>query len=393
MKAFAPLLPLALVPLVVLPLLFSCTSAGKGLSQSPAKAEAEMTERELAGQMIICGFNGTELTPEFHAFLHDYAIGNVILFARNIRSVEQTRKLCRDIQQTVQERTGSSAFICVDQEGGRISRIPRELTPLCAAADFAARHKPADAYKAGLLTARQLALCGINVNFAPVADINSNPRNPVIGDRAYGITPQQVSPYVSQMAKGLQAGGIVCAAKHFPGHGDTDEDSHVALPLVRKSLPELRSFELKPFRQLAAEGIPMIMTAHIMFPLIDADRPATLSHTFLTDILRKELHFKGIIVTDDLEMQAIRSRFGVADGAVCAVQAGADMLCLSISGSDAAAVSDALTSRISRERLVESVRRIRAAKAGLPSIEALSAEELREKIEACNQLAQSKEIR
>lgn len=374
---------------LLLPAFFSCASSGTGHAPASTAAGSSMSARELAGQMIICGFSGTELTPEFRQFLTDYAVGNVILFSYNIQSVAQTRRLCADIQQTVRERTGHSAFICTDQEGGKISRIPPELTPLLSAADFAETHKAADAYKAGLLTAEQLSLCGINVDFAPVADIHSNPDNPVIGRRAYGTTPQQVMPYVSQMAKGLRDGGIICTAKHFPGHGNTDTDSHFALPLVRKTLPELRSFELKPFRQLAAEGIPMIMTAHIMFPLIDADKPATMSRTFLTDILRKELGFKGIIVTDDLEMNAIRRHFGITDGAVGAVQAGADMICLSAYSSEAAAISDALVSRISKERLQESAQRIIAAKAALRSDDGtdVSEAELQARIENCNRQA------
>ncbi|MBQ1727632.1 MAG: beta-N-acetylhexosaminidase [Treponema sp.] len=328
-------------------------------------AVQKMTVRQLAGQMIVCGFTGTELSPEFKAFLKKYCVSNVILFSDNMRSVEQTRRVCREIQAIVKENTGFEAFICTDQEGGKIVRLPQELLSLKGASYYSNNKTPAEVFKVGELTAKQLRLCGINVDFAPVMDINSNPKNPIIGERSYGSKASTVVEYGLQMASGLQSGGVVCAVKHFPGHGDTDTDSHLALPRVNKSHAQLKQFELVPFKAAVEAKIPVVMTAHIMFPKIDSKYPATMSHKILTGILRQDLGFDGIIITDDLEMAAIRKNFGIVNGALSAINAGADMVCISVYSDGAGQICDAFVKGLSRPRLEESVLRILKAKASV----------------------------
>jgi beta-N-acetylhexosaminidase len=282
-----------------------------------------------------------------------------------MRSVEQTRRVCREIQAIVKENTGFEAFICTDQEGGKIVRLPQELLSLKGASYYSKNKTPAEVFKVGELTAKQLRLCGINVDFAPVMDINSNPKNPIIGERSYGSKSSTVVEYGLQMASGLQSGGVVCAVKHFPGHGDTDTDSHLALPRVNKSHAQLKQFELVPFKAAAEAKVPVVMTAHIMFPKIDSKYPATMSHKILTGILRQDLGFDGIIITDDLEMVAIRKNFGIVNGALSAINAGADMVCISVYSDGAGQICDAFVRNLSRSRLEESVLRILKAKASV----------------------------
>lgn len=379
--------------------LTSCkTNSSKKIIEQQSKSKVQKNEqtefelkRKLAGQMIVCGFNGTTLNSDFKQFLTEYKIGNVILFSKNIKTVKQTKLLCLEINETVKKATGHNAFICIDQEGGKINRLPKDLVSLCEANYFATNANPKLVYEAGYITAKQLCLCGITVNFAPVADINSNPKNPIIGSRAYGNTAEQVILYSNQMVKGLSAGGILSCAKHFPGHGDTDTDSHLNLPVVKKTYEQLINFELKPFASLIQTGIPMIMTAHILFPNIDKDFPATMSYKFLTEILRNELNFNGIIVTDDLEMNAIRKNFGIVQGAVTAINAGADMVCISVYSDGAKNISDALVSNISTERLKTSANRIYKEKDKIilyKNIEQLSDAKIKNFTETYNQKMQ-----
>ena len=350
----------------------ACKTSAKGnnLQKKPDEKQLlatvkKMTDRELAGQMIVCGFTGTELSPQFKAFLKKYSLSNVILFSDNMRTVEQTRRICSEIQAVVKETTGFEAFVCADQEGGKIVRLPKELLSLKGASFYAKNKSSADVFKAGVLTAKQLRLCGINVDFAPVMDINSNPKNPIIGERSYGDKAATVVEYGFQMASGLQSGGVVCAVKHFPGHGDTDTDSHLALPRVNKTYRQLQQFELVPFKAAVEAKIPIVMTAHIMFPKIDSKYPATMSHKILTGILREDLGFDGIIITDDLEMAAIRKNFGIVNGALSAIKAGADMVCISVYSDGADEISDAFVKNLSRDRLEESAFRILRAKASV----------------------------
>ena len=270
-----------------------------------------MTRKEQIGQRLVTGFPGTELTDDYKRMVRDHKIANVTLFRENIESCAQLRRICGEIQSLVREETGHAAFITIDQEGGVVSRLPSDGVNVPGAMAVAATKDPENAYRAGLLTGRQLRSLGVNFDFAPVADVNINPANPVIGARSYGDDPREVGRYVCRMFQGLSDGGVLSSAKHFPGHGDTDVDSHLALPKVDKSRDELEKAELVPFRMAIKAGVPAIMTTHILFPQIEPEYlPATMSRRILTGLLRGELGYDGLIVSDCMEMQAIRDYFG-----------------------------------------------------------------------------------
>ncbi len=289
-----------------------------------------MTLKEQIGQRLMTGFHGTELTDEYRRVVREHKIANVILFRENIESCAQLRRICGEIQKLVREETGHGALIAIDQEGGIVSRLPADGVNVPGAMAIAATGDPANAYKAGLLTGRQLRALGVNFDFAPVADVNTSAANPVIGARSYGDDPAEAGRYACEMARGLADGGVLSSAKHFPGHGDTDVDSHLALPKVDKSREELEKAELVPFRMAVAAGIPAIMTTHILFPQIEPEYlPATMSRRILTGLLRGEMGFGGLIVSDCMEMLAIRNHFGTVNGTVTAMGAGVDVVLIS----------------------------------------------------------------
>lgn len=294
------------------------------------------------GQRMMAGFDGPRLDEAFINLVKTRKIGNVILFAWNITSKEQLRELCRDIQQLVQEETGQPAFIAIDQEGGAVSRLPGDATRIPGAMAIAATGDPDNAYAAGRMTAMELRALGVNFNLSPVLDVNSNDANPVIGVRSYGEKPETVIRFALPMMRGLEDGGALSCGKHFPGHGDTSVDSHLALPVVDKTMDELRRVELAPFQAAVDAGIPAIMSSHIVFPGLDPELPATMSRKILTGLLREEMGFQGLILTDCMEMKAIQHSFGTVKGTVEAAKAGADLLLVSHTASLAAASAEAI---------------------------------------------------
>lgn len=294
------------------------------------------------GQRMMAGFDGPELDEAFIQLIKRWKIGNVILFAWNITGREQLRELCRDIQKLVLEETGRPAFIAIDQEGGAVSRLPADATRIPGAMAIAATGNPENAYLAGRLTGRELRALGVNFNLAPVLDVNSNDANPVIGVRSYGEKPETVIRFALPMARGLDDGGVLSCGKHFPGHGDTSVDSHLALPVVGKSMSELWENELAPFQAAAQAGIPAIMSSHILFPELDSKLPATMSRRILTDLLRTEMGYQGMVITDCMEMKAIQHSYGTVKGVVEAIKAGADMVLISHTAALAAESADAI---------------------------------------------------
>ena len=280
-----------------------------------------MDLREQIGQRLVTGFPGTELTEDFRRMVREYKISNVILFRENITDCAQLKQLCGEIQALVRRETGHGAFITADQEGGLVTRLPGDAVNVPGAMAIAATGDPENAYRAGLLTGRELRALGVNFDLAPSVDVNSNPENPVIGARSYGDTPQEVSRYANRMIRGLLDGGVLCSAKHFPGHGDTDTDSHLALPCVDKSMEELERTELLPFREAVRAGVPAVMTTHILFPQLEPEHlPATMSRRIMTGLLREQMGFDGLIVSDCMEMRAIKDHFGTVNGVVAAMQ-------------------------------------------------------------------------
>lgn len=278
------------------------------------------------------------LNDEVIGVMNKYHLGNIILFGENVKSTEKTARLVHALQSATREGGDLPLLIGIDQEGGNVTRLGQG-TCLPGNMALGATGNPAYAYEAGALISEELSSLGINCDLAPVADVNDNPQNPVIGLRSFGSDPVKVSAMARELLMGLHSGGTIACAKHFPGHGNTATDTHTGLALVEKSKDEWRQTEAAPFATLIQSGVDMVMTAHIQYPKLDGTQvvskstgekiylPATLSHTILTDLLRGELGFDGVISTDAMDMKAIVNHFGETDAVVMALQAGADLLC------------------------------------------------------------------
>ncbi|MDE0485555.1 MAG: beta-N-acetylhexosaminidase [Nitrospira sp.] len=327
-------------------------------------SESSMTIRDTVGQLLMLGFEGTELSREFLDWLQECLPGGVILFSRNLVDPEQVARLTNALQE---HAPNLPLLIAIDEEGGAVSRLPRGFTTFPAASRVAARDSPDVVYEAAVVTAQELRAVGINVNLAPVLDVNSNPANPIIGDRAYGTEPEKVCTYGMAVIQGLEDNGIIPCGKHFPGHGDTVTDSHHVLPVVEADHGRLDAVELEPFRQAICRGLPAIMTAHVRYPALDAEAPATLSRPILTDLLRNRLGFQGVTLTDDMEMRAILDHQSIGEASVRALQAGADMILIchqqERQRQAVTAIERALErGELSWEKLTASVARLRALK-------------------------------
>lgn len=347
---------------------------------------ASMTLEEKVGQVFMLGIVGTEAEEETLALIRDLHLGGVILFTRNTQTPAQVRSLAARLQDEARRQpNGVPLFVSIDQEGGMVDRIATGVTLLPGNMALGASGDAGLARSAGGLLGRELAAMGVNMDLAPVVDVNSNPANPVIGVRSFGSSQEQVARLGSAMIEGLQASGVSAVAKHFPGHGDTSVDSHVDLPVVHHGRARLEQVELVPFRAAMAAGVDAIMTAHVFLPALEPARdvPATLSPAVLTRLLRDELGFKGgLVLTDALDMAAIKDRVGVVQGAVEAFRAGSDMLLIAgIQADDLAvrrdayqALLSAVRSRyISETRLDASVRRVLETKLRRGLIEAVTA--------------------
>src|SRR5690554_1180632 len=301
----------------------------------------DMTLRQKATQLLMPDFRHWAqegqsqvdfdvMNDEVAEILVEYDFGGVILFAQNVKETEQTTRLTDALQKAAlddNEGAGHSIplLITIDQEGGIVTRLGTG-TALPGNMALGATGSKDHARSAGQIIGRELSALGINVNLAPVLDVNNNPRNPVIGLRSYSSNPELVAELGVETIKGLAEYGVAGAAKHFPGHGDTGVDSHYGLPSVDKSLEALKSMELIPFQAAMDEGIDMIMTAHMMFPQLDDKYPATLSHNILTGLVRDEMNYEGIVITDAMNMAAIADNFGEVDSTILAIEAGVDIV-------------------------------------------------------------------
>ncbi|UBV44919.1 glycoside hydrolase family 3 protein (plasmid) [Deinococcus taeanensis] len=272
-----------------------------------------------AARTLIIDLPGPDLTPEQGRFLARHGFGGACLFARNITTPERTARLVQDIRDAL----GHDALIATDQEGGAVLRrldVPHVPPPMA----LGALRDPGAAREAGAAAARGLLDLGINWNYAPSLDVHANPQNPVIGERAFASDPALVAELGVAWAQGSEAAGVMSAVKHFPGHGDTHVDSHLDLPTVTRSRAELSAGEWVPFRAAVRAGVGSVMTAHILYPALDAERPATLSRPVLTDLLRGEWGYDGVVVTDAMDMRAIADRYPDGQGAALTLMAGAD---------------------------------------------------------------------
>lgn len=323
------------------------------------------TAREKIGQMFMVGLKGEEPTEEEKRLLERYPFGGFILFSHNLKEPRQILSLCDDLWQTSKSLP---PFIAIDHEGGRIHRLPAPFTRFPAAALLGRRGDRDLAYRMGLAMGRELAAVGINLNFAPVLDVHSNPHNSVIGDRSLNSDPGQVAALGWAMIQGLRESGVIPCGKHFPGHGDTAQDSHLELPVVNKNIAALQETELRPFVHACRNGAESLMTAHVLYPALDPVYPATLSEAIIGKLLREELRYQGVVFGDDLEMKAISNNFSPEESAIRAAQAGVDVLLFCHDAESAMAAFEYLVREIEtnarlRERAEESYQRIKWLKA------------------------------
>ena len=365
---------------VSLALLCGMFPAAGAASDAVEARLASMTLREKVGQLFVVRpealdlektSGGTTFTAAMQERLAQYPVGGIVLFKKNITDADSMTALIR----AYQNASATGLLVAVDEEGGTVARLANHsafnLPKYTNAASIGATGDTEQAKAMGRTIGGYLKPYGFNLDFAPVADVNSNPKNPVIGKRAFSSDPNVAAAMVSAAVEGFHESGMLCTLKHFPGHGDTGEDSHYGTATTTKTWEQMKAVEMLPFEAGIAAGADVIMTAHITTPNATTDGlPASLSYTMLTERLRGELGYTGVISTDALEMKAISSRYSPADAAVTALNAGADILlmpadlCAAFEG----VVQAVETGAVAEERLNESVRRILTLKekAGVP---------------------------
>jgi len=288
-----------------------------------SRSSMPLATRRDIGQYLIGSLPGRSIPAELRSLAREFDLGGVILFSRNIEAPEQVAELSADSEAL--GRT-APAWVSVDQEGGRVARLKEPFTkwPPMATLGRAGKASEALAERFAKALAEELLAVGITLDYAPVLDIHTNPKNPVIGDRALAERAEDVAKLGRVIIRGLQGAGLAACGKHFPGHGDTSTDSHFELPLVEHPPDRLRAIEFEPFRAAIVEQVAFIMTAHVLVPSLDEKRPASLSPEIVQRLLREELRFDGVILSDDLEMKAISAKYDVPEAAVDAIRAGCD---------------------------------------------------------------------
>ena len=275
----------------------------------------------------MLGFDGLAASSEIKALIRDFGAGHVVLFGRNVDSPEQVADLVRELQTAARDAGHERPLlISVDQEGGRFSRLREPWTAWPPPRAVGRTGSEDVARRMGAALAVELRACGIRLNFSPVVDVDTHPDNPAIGDRSFGAQADLVGRLGAALVAGLQEGGVAACAKHFPGHGDTSVDSHLDLPVVEHPRSRLEEVELPPFRSCIEAGVALVMTAHVLVPDLDEKRPGTLSRAIVGGLLREDLGYGGVVVTDDLQMDAVARRWRPAERAVLAAQAGCDLL-------------------------------------------------------------------
>ena len=322
-----------------------------------------LTPAELAGQLLVVGYDGTELPADLAAALRAGERAGVILFRRNLvpglEGLHALQRTCAELAELAPVELPS--LIAIDEEGGRVARLQPPALRLPPMRRIAALGDRALRERVGAVMGAELSCLGLTMNFAPVVDVDTNPDNPVIGDRAFSRDPVEVAECAAAYLRGLRAGGVQNCLKHFPGHGDTLLDSHLVLPTVAHARERLEAVEILPFRSLSPLADSM-MTAHVVYPALDRERAATLSPAIAGDLLRRELGFEGVLFSDDLEMQAIAGHAAPEESAPLAITAGCDILLVCSRADAAARVHAALSARIAREpefrgRCLEAARR------------------------------------
>lgn len=330
-------------------------------NQTISAVISNMSLEDKIGQMILAGVSGTTMDANAKQLINQIHIGGIIFYQNNFETPAQA------VQFVNQLKAGNSSsqplLLGVDQEGGRVARLPGGLVNFPSNKQIGQVNNPEFSFKVGTLLGQELKEFGLNLDFAPVLDINSNPNNPVIGDRSFGNDAEIVSKLGVQTMKGIQSQNVITTIKHFPGHGDTSVDSHLDLPVVNKSLKELKELELIPFERAINQGADVVMVAHILLPQLDKANPGTMSKAVMTDLLRKQLGFTGVIITDDMTMGAITEHFDIGQAAVESVKAGSDIILVGHDFQNVVKIISSLKTavqngEISEQRLNESLERI-----------------------------------
>jgi len=326
----------------------------------------KMSLEEKIGQLLLVGIDGYDMNDPTADLIQNYRVGGVILYGRNVKGTKQLLDLTNALK-TSNTANNIPLFISVDEEGGAVSRSPKEVKKLPTARAIGKTEDVDLAYEVGNLLGAMVKSFGYNMNFAPVLDIDSNPANPVIEKRSFGKTPDIVSKMGIAEMKGMASEGVIPVVKHFPGHGDTSVDSHIGLPIIHHELERIMDFEAAPFKSAIEEGAEVVMVAHILLKKIDAEKPASMSKIIITDILRENLGFGGVVITDDMTMGAISKNYDMAAAVVSAINAGADIILVGHQYENAIAAFNGIKKgieegRIKMDRLDESVHRILSLK-------------------------------
>lgn len=321
------------------------------------------------GRLFMSGIPGTSVDAATEALIRDHCLGGVILFNRNIEGPMQLASLCNDLQDKAMKYHGIPLFIAIDQEGGRVARLKEPFTVFPGNKAIGENNRPAEmAEDFARITAKEMTLVGLNMNLAPVLDLNKGEPERHLAGRILGDDPEKVALLGQTIVKVLQKNGVMAVAKHFPGLGKTSVDPHHHLPTIEIGSKEMEEANLYPFRAAVKGKVAAVMTSHAVYPALEPEAPASLSRIIITDILRKRIGFKGLVITDDLEMGAISKRWGISGGAVAAFEAGADILLICQGQKFVLESMNALRGKLLRneiplKRLHQSVERIMKAKA------------------------------
>ncbi|RAR43525.1 beta-N-acetylhexosaminidase [Paenibacillus sp. MDMC362] len=313
-----------------------------GTDEAVTELLNSMTVKEKIGQLVLVGIEGTTMDDTSRRLLKDYHVGGFIFFKDNIENAQQSVDLLNELKKA-NAVNPVPLWLSIDEEGGRVTRFPDEYVKLPSSGKIGRSDDLTLTKQVGGLIAQKVSGVGINMVFAPVLDIDSNPDNPVIGDRSFGTTAEAVSTQGIASMKGIQENGVVPVVKHFPGHGDTSVDSHLGLPVVDHDLKRLHELELAPFQQAIDEGADVVMVAHLLMKSIDPDTPSSYSKPVINDLLREEMGFKGVVITDDMTMGAISGSTDVGEASVKSVVAGSNMILIGHEYALEEAVIQALT--------------------------------------------------
>ncbi len=282
--------------------------------------------KSLIGQLFVVGFNGYSVPLDFRKQIQEFHLGGVIYFKRNVQSPAQLAELSNEIQFSCRAKEDPFLLVCIDHEGGKVNRLVKPFTKFPGNDYLGELGSPKIGFEFGMVIAKELKAVGINVNFAPVVDVHTNPNNSIVRQRAFSSDPEVCARLGSAVTRGIQKMGVMAVGKHFPGHGDTNDDSHFELPKYSRSLENLEKAELIPFRRVVRSRIEGIMTGHLWNTELDVEYPCTLSQNTIEGLLREKLRFNKLVFSDDMEMKAITKYFGESDAAVLSIQAGIDCL-------------------------------------------------------------------